>query len=187
MYNTTYNYLSSIILVCSPYILSSSRFTCMASSGTSCFKAIDGDKNTFWTMEWEATEKERYSEGFVSWFELAFRQKITVSRLDLIRQSHNTQGSPCSNFGDIELSFSNGYNQSVSLKNEQVVMWETIQISPNVDTYVLRISDRSRSNNVNNICEDTFSEIRVWGCTNDYIQYDTGKTPTIFYETTLNA
>ena len=164
-------FLNLIFIVCSPYILSSSGFNCIVSSGKSCFKAFDGDHFTFWNVDYNGIEKD---QGFGSWIEISFNRKTTISRLDLIRHDLLSNDTKCSNFVDIELSFSSGRNQSISLRPEKNNEWQTVKISPDVDTHFLRISDISRWNNVNNFCEPIFSEIRVWGCTDDYVDHTTG-------------
>jgi hypothetical protein len=146
----------------------------MVSSGKSCFKAFDGDHSTFWNVDWDGIEKDRYTQGFGSWIEISFNQKTTVSRLDLIRHDLLSNDMKCNNFVDMELSFSTGSNQSISLYPEKNIEWQTVKISPVVDTHFLRITDISRSNNVNNFCEPIFSELRVWGCTDDYVDHTTG-------------
>ena len=122
-------------------------------------------------------EKDRYSKGLVSWIEIAFNKKTTLTRLDLIRQTmHPKDNTPCSNFKNVEISFSSGYSQTISLSNEKNKLWQTIKISPNVETYIVRISDATTRTAAENFCEDIISELRIWGCSSDdHVDHSTGK------------
>ena len=146
----------------------------MVSSGKSCFKAFDGDHSTFWRADWDGIEKDRYAQGLGSWIEISFNEKTTISRIDLIRHTLPSNDKDCTNFVDIELSFSTGSNQRTSVYFDKNNEWQTVKISPDIDTHFLRISDITPKNNVNNFCEPIFSEIRVWGCTDDYVDHTTG-------------
>ena len=167
-------------LVCSPYILPSFNLICMASSGRSCYKAVDGDLSTSWSVDWKLDEKDRYSKALVSWIEIAFNKKTTLTRLDLIRtMMHPKDNTPCSNFVDIEISFSSGNSQTFALSQEKSKLWQTVKISPNVKTYIVRISDATTKTAVENFCEDIISELRIWGCSSDdYVNHSTGKMGT---------
>ena len=149
----------------------------MSSSGRSCYEAVDGDVSTSWRVDWESEEKDRYSKGLVSWIEIAFNKKATVTRLDLMRtMMHPKDNTPCSNFMDIEISFSSGNSQTFPLSKEKSKLWQTIKISPNVETYIVRISDTTTNTAVGHFCEDMISELRIWGCSSDdYVDHSTGK------------
>ena len=153
----------------------------MASSGRSCYKVVDGDLYTSWSVDWESDERDRYSKGLGSWIEIAFDKKTTVTRLDLMRTMfHPKDNTPCSNFMDIEISFSSGNSQTFSLNKEKSKLWQTIKVSPNVETYIVRISDAAINNVVEKFCEDIISELRIWGCSSDdYVDHSTGKRKNI--------
>ena len=164
--------------MCSPYIVPSSGFTCSSSSGWTCFNTFDEDVSTFWTTEWDNVEKDRYAQGFMSWIQISFNEKLTVSRLDLFRQLVKTGMNgekECSNFKDVELAFEDGKGHTWSLITDKNQNWQTIQISPNVRTSFIKISDTTGENDVTTFCESAISEVRVWGCNSDYIQRNTGK------------
>ena len=104
--------------MCSPYIVPSSGFTCSSSSGWTCFSTFDEDVTTFWTTEWDDVEKDRLGQGLMSWIQISFNQKLTVSRLDFFRQLVKTGkngDTECSNFKDVELSFEDGIEHAWSL------------------------------------------------------------------------
>ena len=149
----------------------------MASSGRSCYKAVDGDVSTSWSVDWESDEKNRHSKGLVSWIEIAFNKKTTVTRLDLmLTMLHPKDNTPCSNFKDVEISFSSGNSQTFSLSKEKNNVWQTVKISPNVETHIVRISDATTNTAVGKFCEDIISELRIWGCSSDdYVDHSTGK------------
>ena len=164
--------------MCSPYIVPSSGFTCSSSSGWTCFSTFDEDVTTFWTTEWDDVEKDRLGQGLMSWIQISFNQKLTVSRLDFFRQLVKTGkngDTECSNFKDVELSFEDGIEHAWSLKSDKNQNWQTIQISPNIRTSFIKISDLTGENDVNTFCESAIAEVRVWGCNSDYLQHNTGK------------
>ena len=164
-----------MIIVCSSYIMPSTGFTCSSSSGKNCFRVFDEDLTSFWTSEWLSVEKDRYAQGFVSWIEISFNEKLTVSRLDFVRQSDKPGGNDCSNFAEVELSFDDHETRKWSLKADKNKIWQDIKISPNVDTTFIKISDLSGKQDEDNFCESAIAEIRVWGCNSDYIQHETGR------------
>ena len=153
----------------------------MASSGHSCYNIFDQDKETYWSIKWLDQEQDRYNRGLLPWIEISFGRKITLSRLDMIRQAiHPSSNKLCSNFKELELSFSGDEGSTVQLSSENNNEWHTVPISPSIDTFLLRISDVTGNDILNNFCENIISELRVWGCTKDYIQHSTG-TPSVLY------
>lgn len=114
----------------------------------------------------------------MSWIQISFNEKLTVSRLDLFRQLVKTGVNgekECSNFKDVELAFEDGKGHTWSLITVKNQNWQTIQISPNVRTSFIKISDTTGESEVTTFCESAISEVRVWGCNSDYIQRNTGK------------
>ena len=130
---------------------------------------FDDNQATFWTTEWLGVEKDRYDQGFTAWIEIAFNEKLSVSRIDFVREA-----SDCSNFAEVGLSFDGNERRTISLTGDKSKTWQVIKVSPNVQTSFIRMSDLSGKNNVEKFCESAIAEIRVWGCNSDYVQRDPG-------------
>ena len=75
----------------------------------------------------------------------------------------------------IKLSFSDGSSHHATLEDVAYPTRHKVMVTPQANTESMRITDKTIYSPVDQCKVFGFSEIKIWGCTADYIKKTAGK------------